>query len=177
MKALKSFIMPVVLISNLIGNVYASTPAYIKLSSVNALENSMYSFFKTIYYLIMFALILAAAYYASKFLARKGMAQNKSKTMKLMESMPMGADKSLHVVKIGAQYFLIGSAAKSLFMISELDKDKLYEEQIDVAININNFEYEDDSIEGKDFNTYLSSMKHNLHKLKSMVRGNNSDEI
>lgn len=179
MKALKYFVMPVVLIFNLIGNVYAGSPAYIKLSSFHAMANGVESFFKTIYYLIMFVLILAAAFYATKFLAKRGMVQNKTKMMKLMESMPMGVDKSLHLVKVGSQYFLIGSASKSMFMISEINQESLSEEQLGSAVHVSDFDYEsfEDSIEGKDFSTYLNSVKTNLHKLKSMVRGNRSDEI
>jgi flagellar protein FliO/FliZ len=178
MKALKYFIMPVVVISGLIGNVYASTPAYIRFSLFSALGDGVESFFKTIYYLFMFALILAAAYYITKFLARKGLAQNKSKTMKLMESMPLGADRSLHLIQVGTQYFLIGCASKGMILISELDQDKLFEVQLNSAINFNDFDYEsfDQDIKGKDFGTHFNSVKNNLQKLKSMVRGNNGDE-
>jgi flagellar protein FliO/FliZ len=178
MKALKYFIMPVIALSGLVSNVYAGSPAYIRYSAFSALGNGVESFFRTVYYLIMFALILAAAYYITRFIARKGMIQNKSKSMKLMESMPLGVDKSLHLVQVGTQYFLIGSASKSIVLISELDQDKLFEEQFNSAVNLNDFDYEsfDESIEGKNFRTYLSSVKNNLQKLKSMVRGKDRDE-
>jgi flagellar protein FliO/FliZ len=178
MKALKYIIVPVVVFSGLIGSVYAGTPAYIRSSVFSALGDSVESFFRTIYYLFMFALILAAAYYITKFLARKGMAQNKSKTMKLMESMPLGADRSIHLIQVGTQYFLIGCASKGMILISELDQDKLFEEQPNSAININDFNYEsfDEGFKGKDFGTQINSVKNNLKKLKSMVRGNNDDE-
>ncbi|HYE10836.1 MAG TPA: flagellar biosynthetic protein FliO [Patescibacteria group bacterium] len=178
MKALKYIIVPVVVFSGLIGNVYAGTPAYIRSSAFSALGDGVESFFRTIYYLFMFALILAAAYYITKFLARKGIAQNKSKTMKLMESMPLGADRSLHLIQVGTQYFLIGCASKGMILISELDQDKLFEEQPNSAINLNDFDYEsfDEGFKGKDFGTQINSVKNNLKKLKSMVRGNNDDE-
>ncbi|MDF2839895.1 MAG: hypothetical protein K0Q99_666 [Clostridia bacterium] len=179
MKALKYFIMPVVLFASLIGNVYAGTTAYIKLNAFRALGNGIESFFKTFYYLLMFGLILAATYYVTKFLARKGMGQSKAKHMKLMESMPLGVDKSIHLVKVGTQYFMLGSASKNMFMISELDQDKLFAEQVTGTVDINEFDFDsyDNSIEVKDFSTHLNTMKNNLQKLKSMVRGNNRDEI
>ena len=178
MKALKYFIMPAAVLTSLIGNVFAGTPAYIRSSSFSAMGTGVESFFKTIYYLIMFGLILALAYYVTKFLARKGIAQNKTKTMKLMESMPLGVDKSLHLVQVGTQYFLIGSASKGMVLISELDQDKLFEEQLNSAINLNDFDYEsfDESIKGNNFSKYLNSVKSSLHRLKSMVRGNKGDE-
>jgi flagellar biosynthetic protein FliO len=178
MKALKFFIMPVIVLPSLIGNVYASTSAYIRFSAFSALGNGFENFLKTIYYLIMFALILGLAYYITKFIARKGLTQNKTKTMKLMESMPLGVDKSLHLVQVGAQYFLIGSAAKSMVLISELDQEMLFEEQLKSAVNINDFDYDsfDENIHGKDFRTYLNLFNNSMQKIKSKVRGNNHNE-
>jgi flagellar protein FliO/FliZ len=178
MKALKYFIMPVLLTVTLISNVYAESPAYLKSTAFNALGNGVESFFKTIYYLIMFGIILAAAFYVTKYLAKKGMVRGKTRNMKLIESMPLGVDRSLHLVKVGSQYFLLGSASKSLFMISELDHEKLFEEELKDAIDIKEFDFEsyDGSLEGKDFSSYLNSMKSNLKRLKTMVRGNKSDE-
>lgn len=178
MKALKYFVMSVIVLPSLIGNVYASTSAYIRFSAFSALGSGGESFFKTIYYLIMFTLILTAAYFITKFIARKGLIQGKSKTMKLMESMPLGVDKSLHLVQVGAQYFLIGSASKSLVLISELDQDMLFEEELKGAVNINDFDYDsfDENIKGKDFRTYLNLFKNNMQKIKSRVRGSNHNE-
>lgn len=177
-KALRYTIMPVVLFLSTIGNVYAGSFELVETVAFNSPQSGIYSFFKAIYYLVMFALILAAAFYATKFLARKGLGKTSSKTMKLVESMPLGADKSLHLVKVGNQYFLIGSASKSMFMMSEIQQDKLFEEQ-DSTSGMNGYEYVayEDSIEIKDLGSYLGSVKNNLNKLKSMVRGNNNNEI
>lgn len=176
MKALKYYVMSAMVLISLTGNVYASSPAYTEFA---ALENGVYSFFKIIYYIFMFLLILAAAYYATKFLAKKGMVQGKTKSMKLIENMPLGADRSLSLIKVGGQYFLIGNAGKSMVLISEIDQEKLFDEQMDQPFSLNDFEYDsyEDNIEGKDFSSYLGSVKTNLNKLKSMVRGNNKDEL
>lgn len=178
MKALKYFIMPVIVLPILMGNVYASTSAYIRFTAFNALGTGVENFFKTIYYLIMFSLILAAAYYITKFIARKGLTQSKSKTMKLMESMPLGVDKSLHLVQVGSQYFLIGSAAKGMVLISELDQEMLFEEALKGAVNINDFDYDsfDENIKGKDFSTYLNLFKDNIQKINSRVRRKDHNE-
>lgn len=178
MKAFRYFIAPVVLISGLISQVYASTPAYVNSYILNAPESGFKSFLKAIYYIIMFALILAAAYYVTKFLAKRGIAQGRTKTMKLMESMPLGVDKSLQIVKVGSQFFLIGSTAKNMFLISELDGDKLLLNVQDGSFDLSGIEIEsyEDGIETKDFSDYLDSVKQNLYKLKSLVRGKNGDE-
>lgn len=178
MKAFRYICVLVVLISGLMSDAYASAPSYIKSYSFMVQSNIYYDFFKAIFYIIMFALILAAAYYTTKYLAKNGMAQGKTRTMKLIESMPLGADRSLHIVKVGAQFFLIGSAAKNMFLISELEEDKLLLNLDENLFNLNGVEIEsyEDSIEAKDFGTYLDSVKQNLHKLKSMVRGKKDNE-
>jgi flagellar protein FliO/FliZ len=178
MKALKFFIMPLVILPCLTGKVYASTSAYIRFSAFSALGNGVENFFKTIYYLIMFTLILAATYFITKFIARKGLTPNKSRTMKLMESMPLGVDKSLHLVQVGAQYFLIGSASKSMVLISELNQELLFEDELKGAVNINDFDYDsfEENAQGNDFRTYLNLFRNHMQKLKSKVRGNNNNE-
>jgi flagellar protein FliO/FliZ len=176
-RALKYFIMPVIVLPILIGNVYASSSAYIRFSAFSASGNGVESFFKAIYYLFMFALILAAAYFLTKFIARKGLTQGKSKTMKLMESMPLGVDKSLHLVQVGSQYFLIGTASKSMVLISELDQEMLFEEQLKGAVNINDFDYDsfEENVQANDFRTYLNLFKNHMQKMKSRVRGNDNE--
>lgn len=178
MKAFKYFTMSAVLISGVISDVYAGMPGYIKSYGINTPEGGIYNFFKAIYYIVMFALILAAAYYVTKFLAKKGMVQGKTKTMKVVESMPLGVDKSLHLIKVGTQYFLIGSASKNMFLISELDEEKLFQCQEGDILNLDEIEaagYKE-AIQAKDFKDYLSSVKQNVHKLKSIVRGSNDNE-
>lgn len=178
MKGFKYFVIPVVIANSLFNSVYAEIPSYMEPAALSFAENGFYTFFKTIYYILMFALILAAAYYVTKFLAKKGIAQNKSRNMKVIESMPLGPDKRLNLVKVGSQYFLIGSTVRNMFMISEVDPEKLFEEQAEDAEIMDNFDYDsiDDSFEVKDFGTQLNAVKKNLYKLKSMIRGSNKDE-
>lgn len=176
MKAFRYCAIPVGFAAALTSNVYANTSDYLRPFGFYVLQSGIYSFFKTVYYLIMFALILAAAYYVTKFLARKGIVQGKTKTMKVIESMPLGIDKSLHIVKVGAQFFLIGSASKNMFMISALDADKLFQNQENEELDLDEIEGYEDSTRAKDFGTYLSSAKQSLNKLKSMVRGSKDNE-
>lgn len=178
MKAFRYFILTTALFACLTSNVYAGSAPYMEAAGAIAQAGGIIGFLKAIYYIIMFVLILAAAYYATRFLAKKGMAQGRTRTMKLIESMPLGADRSLHIVKVGAQYFLIGSATKNIFLIKELEEDKLLFGLDDNTFNLNGIEIEsyEDGIDTKDFGAYLDSVKQNLHKLKSMVRGRKDNE-
>jgi flagellar protein FliO/FliZ len=182
MNAFKSLTIPIILASSLVCNVYAGAPAYISTYLISSADSGILGFFRTIYYLLMIALILAAAYYVTKFLARRSHKQHKTRSLKLIESMSLGVDRNLHIVKAGNQYFLIGSASKNIVLLSELDREMLFSEQQGLDIDMETFnidEYEDGvegGLEGKDFDAYLSSVKGNLKKLKNMVRGKNGEE-
>ena len=131
-----------------------------------------------LYFLFMSAVILAAAYYVTKYLSRKGLKQGKNKNLKIVESAALGIDKSLLLVKVGEQYLLLGSTQKNISMLAEIDKEKL------TIVNTNELcsDLDDDSIEsyvsklnGENENAGTNSIKHNLIRLKSIVRGSRTD--
>ncbi|HOE56920.1 MAG TPA: flagellar biosynthetic protein FliO, partial [Bacillota bacterium] len=68
------------------------------------------SIYGILYFLFMSAVILAAAYYVTKYLSRKGFNRGKNKNLKIIESVPLGIDKSLLLIKVGEQYMLIGNS-------------------------------------------------------------------
>lgn len=131
-----------------------------------------------LYFLFMSAVILGAAYFATKYLARKGLNPAKNKNLKVIETVPLGIDKSLLLVKVGEQYLLLGSTQKNISLLSAIEQEKL---------TITNTAEVYSSTEGEGIETYMdtvrevqgkhgmSSVKHNLNKLKSIVRGNRID--
>lgn len=130
-----------------------------------------------LYFIFMTAVILGAAYYVTRFIAKRGLGVSGNKNIKVVESINLGIDKSLLLVKVGEQYMLLGSTQKSISLLAEIDKDKLAREN-EAAVYSG---LEDESVEayingmtGKE-KASLSSVKQNLHKLKSIVRGNKID--
>ncbi len=140
--------------------------------------NSDSTLYGILYFLFMSAVILGAAYYVTRILAKRGINPAKNKNLKVMETVPLGIDKSLLLVKVGEQYLLLGSTQKSISLLSAIDKEKLTVTSEGESYN---------SIEGESIETYMntvdeaagrsgmSSVKHNLDKLKSIVRGNRID--
>lgn len=132
-----------------------------------------------LYFLFMSAVILGAAYYVTRFLARKGLHPAKNKYLRIVETVPLGIDRSLLLVKVGEQYLLLGSTQKNISMLAQIEQDKL--------TGVNTGEMYGGS-EDESFESYMSnignehskagmnSVKHNLNKLKSIVRGNRTDD-
>lgn len=131
-----------------------------------------------LYFLFMSAVVLVAAYYVTRYLSRKTFNNAASKNLRIIETASLGIDKSLLLVRVGEQYLLLGSTQKSITMLSEIDPEKLMVGNVaDVYNNL-----DDDGIESY-MNSFQSenkkigvySIKDNLRKLKSIVRGNKSD--
>ncbi|HNU80907.1 MAG TPA: flagellar biosynthetic protein FliO [Bacillota bacterium] len=122
-----------------------------------------------LYFLFMSAVILAAAYYATRFLSKRSLRNAGSKNLKIVEAAPLGIDKSILLVKVGEQYLLLGSTQKSITLLTEVDPEKLTvgdDESIEVYMS---------SFQDENKKIGMNSIKDNLNKLKSIVRGNRTD--
>jgi flagellar protein FliO/FliZ len=144
-------------------------------STVMTVGSTIYGIF---YFVFMSAVILGAAYYTTKFLARKGLNPANNKNLKIIETASLGIDKSLLLVKVGEQYLLLGSTQKSITLLTAVEQGKLtLNNASEVYGNIagENIEAYMDKLEDRSENGNSSSIKHNLNKLKSIVRGNKID--
>jgi flagellar protein FliO/FliZ len=147
----------------------------------SALMNTMNTgstIYGILYFIFMSAVILGAAYLATRFLARKGLNSANNKNLKIVETVPLGIDKSLMLVKVGDQYLLLGSTQKGITMLTAVEKDKLTVGSTSEAYN--NFDGESfesymSNLEDTSDSTGMYSIKKNLDKLKSIVRGNKTD--
>ena len=142
---------------------------------VMASDNSIYGI---LYFLFMSAVILGASYYVTKFIARKGFRASGNKNLKIIETISLGIDKSLLLVKVGEQYLLLGSTQKNISLLTELEQEKLTIANTNEVYN--NLDSEGvlsymDKLESEDRSESMNSVKQNLNKLKSIVRGNKID--
>lgn len=131
-----------------------------------------------LYFLFMSAVILCAAYFATKYIARKGLNRTNNKNLKIIETVPLGIDKSLLLVKVGEQYLLLGSTQKCITLLTEVGKEKLSitdTTEIYNSLNAENIESYMNKLQDEDENSGMNSIKRNLKKLKSIVRGNKID--
>lgn len=131
-----------------------------------------------LYFIFMSAIILGAAYFATRFIAGKGFSASSNKNLKVVESISLGIDKTLLLVRVGEQYLLLGSTQKNISFLSAIDQEQLnLASQGEAYNNLDGESFESymGNISGADEQTGMNSVKRNLNKLKSIVRGNKLD--
>lgn len=155
---------------------YAANAALSQISVTNAVMNVGSTIYGILYFLFMSAVILGAAYYVTKYLARKGLNPANNKNLKIIEIVHLGVDKSLLLVKVGEQYLLLGSTQKSITLLTAIEQEKLsINNTNEVYNNINGESIESYMDKLQDENEGVSSIKRSLNRLKSIVRGNKTD--
>ena len=75
--------------------------------------------------LVAFAVIVAAAYFVSKYFGKYAIKARENSNIKVVETSRITVDKYLQIVEVNGQYFLIGISKTSINLISELDADKI----------------------------------------------------
>lgn len=150
----------------------------------STLGNTIFGF---LYFLFMSAVVLGAAYLATRYIAKKGMPGKTNRNLKLVETLTLGLDKSVFLIKAGEKYFLMGNSQKTITLLTEIEADKLNLAQgIDSGSSIHGVGFGE--IKGESVENYMNklsadeseselySVKDNLLKLKSMVRGSRVNE-
>ena len=134
-------------------------------------------FFKLVYALIVFLMILGVSYYFSRFIGRK--VTGKNKLMKHIESLSFGNDKSIHIVKICDEFYLISCSQKGVYLLDKLTKDGLKDAINDICSkleDVNFQDYLDNTCDNENLEGNKYGIKHNIEKLKKIVKGNKTNE-
>lgn len=74
--------------------------------------------------LIVFAAVLFVAWLTTKLLGKKLSGSSKNKTMKVVETLQIGMDRCLYLIKAGNRFFLFNASRKSLELVSEIEIDE-----------------------------------------------------
>lgn len=82
-------------------------------------------FLGVFYLLFWVVIILFLAYVATRFVGQKYAKNLKGKNITVIESVSIGIDKVLYLVKIGNQFFVISSSGKNINFLSQVDSDNI----------------------------------------------------
>jgi len=83
--------------------------------------------FPLILALIAVGVILYLSYLFSRYLAIGAAKVNKSKYIKIIDRIVLGQDRMIMIALIGEKYYLIGSSAQSIQILTELDEKAMTE--------------------------------------------------
>ena len=78
-----------------------------------------FTYWQLAFYLLCFAVVLFLAYKLTRWLGGK-IGGRSSHYLGLVETLYMGPNRSLHLVRVGKQLFLVASAERSLTLLTEI---------------------------------------------------------
>ena len=80
-----------------------------------------------LYIFVMFA-VIAAAYWATKYISQKGK-KVKSRKMRMVDRMSLGRDKHIVLIEVGDKNLLIGVTNQAINVLGDIDGDTLQKQQ------------------------------------------------
>lgn len=112
------------------------------------------------------------AYVMTKFVGKKSMNIMKSKYMKVVDSLSMGFDRTIYLVRVGQQYVLMYSSTKGFEFICNIDSNMVNENIVsDTSSNENGFsKYFDFFKPGRieEYKKEDNSVNKNVEKLRNL---------
>lgn len=85
----------------------------------------MQTFFSILTIIITLGCVVFLAYVMTKFVGKKSMNMMKSKYMTVIDSLSMGFDRTIYLVKVGEQYVLMYSSTKGFEFICNIEAGKI----------------------------------------------------
>lgn len=73
--------------------------------------------------IIVFIGVLVLAYYSTKWIASSRFNFRKSSNVKIIESISVGYQSTIQLVKVGSKFFLIGVTKESVTFLTEVDEE------------------------------------------------------
>lgn len=147
---------------------------------------------KVILFFIGFSSLIFLTYVTTRYVGGKQSKAMKGKNISILETVALGMDKRIHLIKAGNQYVLVASTSKTIEFLTTVDLDENVMNQETVQKdngNVLNFKsllekymvldktkkenkvkiMDNDNLQ----ETYKErDFKHNLHRLKTMIQKN-----
>ncbi|MEG1457725.1 MAG: flagellar biosynthetic protein FliO [Acetivibrio sp.] len=92
---------------------------------------------------VLFLLILAAAYFTSKWVGKSNLLQGNSHNIKIMETYRLTQNKYIQIVKIGKKYIVIAVTKDHVEKLAELAEDELDFKELDTLGQNANLSFKD----------------------------------
>lgn len=98
--------------------------------------NEIFSFFGI---LVVFGALLFLAYVTTRYVGSKASKALKGKYISIADTVNIGLDKQLHLVKVGESYFLISSSGKNIGFLAEVDINSETVDEVGESNNLFDF--------------------------------------
>lgn len=84
--------------------------------------------------IIVFVLILIAAYFTTRFVGKSSITQPKTKNIKVIETYRLAPNRFIQIIKVGEKYIVIGVGKDNIEMLIELKEEQLNLDEIGTSV-------------------------------------------
>jgi len=78
-----------------------------------------------LYLILIFGVVVLLAYYATKWIAKAKQVRGANANLRIMDSLSLGAQGSVHLIQAGEQYILVGVTKEQITYLTKLDPAEL----------------------------------------------------
>lgn len=93
-----------------------------------------------IFLIIIFIFVIGLAYFITKQLAVLGAGRMQSKNMKILETLQLGVNQYIHLVKVGGKTLVIGITKDHISYLCEMDNESINLSDYNVSSDTPSFE-------------------------------------
>lgn len=80
---------------------------------------------QALFLLVLFAVVIGAAYYVTHFIARVQKGRFLGRNLEVIEAISVGPQKSVQLVRVGKEYMVIGVSKNEINMLKTLGEDDI----------------------------------------------------
>ncbi|MCL2398218.1 MAG: flagellar biosynthetic protein FliO [Defluviitaleaceae bacterium] len=88
-------------------------------------STSLQSVGQFFYMLLLVVVVSVLAYYTTRLVASAKLGRGGQRNLEILESMGVGSQSYIHVIRVGKQYVLIGSTRGQVNILTQLDANQL----------------------------------------------------
>lgn len=97
-------------------------------------------FFQILWGVVVFSCMLFLLYVVTKYIGTKVGKVMKGKIINIVETINLGMDKQIHLIKVGEQFILISSSGRNISFLTNVQMDGYeYNEKVDTSKNAFDF--------------------------------------
>ena len=110
-----------------------SLPAQVALSGINGIKSTGESLLELLGVILIFAIVLAACYFTTKFVAGKQLKQKNSGNIEMIETYTLSQNRYLALVRVGETYMVLSVAKDNITLLSTIPAEQLVIQEKNLA--------------------------------------------
>ena len=95
---------------------------------------------EVIFLLFVFIFVIGLAYYITKKIASLGALRMQGKNMEIIETLQLGINQSIHLVRVGKKMLILGVSKDTINFLSETESDSIDQSVYKTSDEIKPFE-------------------------------------